>query len=79
MLHQDPLPFSWWKGLWSVTDIADITNLWWMDTSVTGGGFWRHVLEDYLPVFSIRISEIIDYTRLYDRSDGIMSAKCMTS
>ena len=43
MLHQDPLPFSWWKGLWSVTDIPDITNLWWIDTSVTGGGFWRPV------------------------------------
>lgn len=43
MLHQDPLPFSWWKGLWSVTDIPDIINLWWMDTSVIGGGFWRPV------------------------------------
>jgi hypothetical protein len=43
MLHQDSLPFSWWKGFWSVTDIPDITNLWWMDTSVTGGGFWRPV------------------------------------
>ncbi len=43
MLHQDPLPFSWWKGLWSVIDIPDIANLWWMDINITGGGFWRPI------------------------------------
>lgn len=43
MLHQDPLPFSWWKGLWSVTDVSDFANLWWMEASSTGEGFWRPV------------------------------------
>ena len=41
-LHKDSLPFTWWKGFWSVTDIPDLTNIWWKEAKL-GGGFWRPV------------------------------------
>jgi len=42
MLRQDPLPFSWWKGFWSVWDIPGFTSLWWKDPAAWGT-FWRPV------------------------------------
>jgi len=41
-MHKDSLPFTWWKGFWSVTDIPDLTSIWWKEASL-GGGFWRPV------------------------------------
>jgi len=41
-IHKDSRPFTWWKGFWSVTDIPDLTNIWWKEAKL-GGGFWRPV------------------------------------
>jgi hypothetical protein len=41
-MHKDSKPFIWWKGFWSVTDIPDLTNIWWKEAKL-GGGFWRPV------------------------------------
>jgi len=41
-MHKDSRPFTWWKGFWSVTDIPDLTNIWWKEAKL-GGGFWRPV------------------------------------
>jgi hypothetical protein len=46
MLHQDPLPFSWWKGFWSVTNLPGLTSIWWTDINLqvnTIGAFWRPI------------------------------------
>ncbi|NIM91162.1 MAG: hypothetical protein GTO17_09465 [Candidatus Aminicenantes bacterium] len=41
-IHKDSQPFTWWKGFWAVTDIPDLTNIWWKEAKL-GGGFWRPV------------------------------------
>jgi hypothetical protein len=41
MLLSDPLPFSRWRGAWSVPvdRFAGFTSLWWFETGVQGGFF----------------------------------------
>jgi len=42
MLHQDPLPFSRWRGVWSQFELPCFDNLWWRDPGA-GGAFFRPV------------------------------------
>ena len=41
MLRSDPLPFSRWRGVWSVPvdRFAGFTSLWWFETGAQGGFF----------------------------------------
>jgi len=39
-MHKESLPFTWWKGFWSETDVPDLTSIWWKEAKL-GGGFWR--------------------------------------
>ena len=40
LMRQDPLPWSRWRGPWSVWDIPAFTTLWWRDPDAVGA-FWR--------------------------------------
>lgn len=39
LLREGTAP-SWWRGLWSVTDLECVKSLWWAGT-LDEGGFWR--------------------------------------
>lgn len=45
VLEQDPLPFSRWRGIWSMNDLPFMDHLWWKDWKDPGesGVFWRPI------------------------------------
>ena len=57
LMDQDPKPYSWWRGIWSVNDYPFMHTIWWKDWKGIGdsGIFWRPVpslvFEGFINIF----------------------------